>query len=125
MSNLPRLPPLAALFLTHFHDLKGQEVSYYVSLDGEFTNAKDHADGFDICLLMPISPVQFILTDADSIPPGRIEHTSLPSGLHQRDQDLITFTHCGLPGAGLFRSRAQESGRGRRMGTLGVVLGEQ
>lgn len=36
MSNLPRLPPLAALFLTHFHDLKGQEVSYYVSIDGEF-----------------------------------------------------------------------------------------
>lgn len=36
MSRLPRLPPLAALFLTHFHDLKGQEVSYYVSLDGEF-----------------------------------------------------------------------------------------
>lgn len=37
MSNLPRLPPLAALFLTHFHDLKGQEVSYYVSQDGKFT----------------------------------------------------------------------------------------
>jgi hypothetical protein len=25
-------PPLAALFLTYFHDLKGQEVAYYVSL---------------------------------------------------------------------------------------------
>lgn len=65
-----------------------------------------------------------MLTASDSLPPGRIEHTSLPSGLHQRDQDLVTFTHGGLPGAGLFRSRAQETGRGRRMGTLGVVLGE-
>ncbi|EJT49883.1 endopeptidase [Trichosporon asahii var. asahii CBS 2479] len=99
----------------------GQEVSYYVSLDGEFTNAKERRR------FRHLSPHAHLASPlhadvADSIPPGRIEHTSLPSGLHQRDQDLVTFTHCGLPGAGLFRSRAQESGRGRRMGTLGVVL---
>lgn len=29
-------PPLAALFLSHFHDLKGQEITYYASLsDGK------------------------------------------------------------------------------------------
>jgi len=33
-------PPLAALFLTHFHDLTGQEVAYYASLsDGTATHA--------------------------------------------------------------------------------------
>jgi len=32
---LPAFPPLAALFLTYFDDLKGQTVSYYSSLSGE------------------------------------------------------------------------------------------
>lgn len=59
----------------------------------------------------------------DSLPSALIEHLSLPSGMHLRDEDLVTFTHHGLPGAGLFRSRPQESGRGRRMGTVGAVLG--
>lgn len=32
---LPAFPPLAALFLTYFDDLKGQTVSYYSSLPGQ------------------------------------------------------------------------------------------
>lgn len=30
--TMASFPPLAALFVTHFHDLKGQEVTYYASL---------------------------------------------------------------------------------------------
>ncbi|BEI85320.1 hypothetical protein CcaverHIS002_0507210 [Cutaneotrichosporon cavernicola] len=88
--------PLAALFLTHFDDLTGQEVVYYRSL-----------------------------SDDTTLPPALIEHTTLPSGLHTRGSDLVVFTHHGLPGAGVFRSRTREgvdAGRGRRMATLGAVL---
>lgn len=90
------LPPLAALFLTHFDDLKGQTTTFYRS----------------------ISP--------ESLPPGLIEHTTLPSGLHTLKEDLVLFTHgtLDLPGVGLFRSVEVGHGRGRSMGTLGVVLGE-
>jgi hypothetical protein len=67
------------------------------------------------------------LTPDTTLPPALIEHTSLPSGLHTRGSDFIVFTHHGLPGGGLFRSRTREgvdAGRGRRMATLGAVLGE-
>ncbi|WVR05979.1 hypothetical protein IAU60_003007 [Kwoniella sp. DSM 27419] len=58
-----------------------------------------------------------------NLPPDTIEHTTLPSGLHALDSDLVLFTHHELPGAGVFRSRlSDDSARGRRMGTLGVVL---
>ncbi|WVQ85234.1 hypothetical protein IAT38_007399 [Cryptococcus sp. DSM 104549] len=90
MSSLS-LPPLAALFLTHFDDIKGQSVIFYASLP--------------------------------DLPSKTIEHTTLPSGLHVLDSDLVLFTHHDLPGAGVFRSRKSDEGsRGRRMGTLGVVL---
>ena len=59
-------------------------------------------------------------------PPGQIEHTTLPSGLHALPTDLILFTHGeeDMPGIGLFRSRKTgEGGRGIRMGTVGFVLG--
>ncbi|WWC66490.1 uncharacterized protein I206_100392 [Kwoniella pini CBS 10737] len=85
------LPPLAAIFLTHFDDIKGQSVIFYASLP--------------------------------NLPAETIEHTTLPSGLHALDSDLVLFTHHELPGVGVFRSRLNdESARGRRMGTLGVVL---
>ncbi|WRT64258.1 uncharacterized protein IL334_001189 [Kwoniella shivajii] len=85
------LPPLAALFLTHFDDIKGQSVVFYASLP--------------------------------NLPAETIEHTTLPSGLHVLESDLVLFEHHDLPGAGLFRSRLSDEGtRGRRMGTLGVVL---
>ncbi|WWD17777.1 hypothetical protein CI109_102218 [Kwoniella shandongensis] len=85
------LPPLAAIFLTHFDDIKGQSVVFYASLP--------------------------------DLPAKTIEHTTLPSGLHVLDSDLVLFTHHDLPGAGVFRSRLSDEGtRGRRMGTLGVVL---
>jgi hypothetical protein len=35
LGDLPGLPPLASLFVTHFDDIKGQSVAYYVSMDGE------------------------------------------------------------------------------------------
>lgn len=35
LGELPAFPPLASLFVTHFDDIKGQSVAYYVSLDGE------------------------------------------------------------------------------------------
>ncbi|OCF45353.1 hypothetical protein I317_00876 [Kwoniella heveanensis CBS 569] len=58
-----------------------------------------------------------------NLPASTIEHTTLPSGLHALDSDLVLFTHHDLPGAGEFRSRLSDEGaRGRRMGTLGVVL---
>lgn len=66
------------------------------------------------------------ITPTELLPPGVIEHTTLPSGMHLLETDLIAFSHEGLPGAGLFRGRTMEgegAGRGRRMGTLGVVLG--
>ncbi|WVO24479.1 uncharacterized protein IAS62_005847 [Cryptococcus decagattii] len=89
-------PPLAAVFLTHFDDIKGQSVLYYSSL-------------------------------AD-IPAGTIEHTTLPSGLHNLSEDLICFRHHDRPGVGLFRSRekpeGENRGRGRTMGVVGVVLAE-
>ncbi|WVW82422.1 hypothetical protein I302_104432 [Kwoniella bestiolae CBS 10118] len=85
------LPPLAAIFLTHFDDIKGQSVVFYASLP--------------------------------NLPAETIEHTTLPSGLHALDSDLVLFIHHELPGAGVFRSRlSDESSRGRKMGTLGVVL---
>ncbi|WWC86366.1 uncharacterized protein L201_001242 [Kwoniella dendrophila CBS 6074] len=85
------LPPLAAIFLTHFDDIQGQSVIFYASLP--------------------------------NLPADTIEHTTLPSGLHALDSDLVLFTHHELPGAGVFRSRLSDEGaRGRRMGTLGVVL---
>jgi hypothetical protein len=101
----PTFPPLAALFLTHFHDLSGQEVVYYASM----------SNGTHISLA-------YEANTAEDLPASLIEHASLPSGMHQRSEDLVTFAHHGLPAAGLFRSCTKEGGRGRRMGTLGVVL---
>lgn len=76
------------------------------------------------------------------MPRGTIEHTTLPSGLHLVQEDFFGFRHDlkaaesaesitreseeDLPGIGLFRSRNTVDagrGRGRRMATLGVVLG--
>lgn len=80
---------------------------------------------------------------------GNIEHTTLPSGLHLISEDLFGFRHGTSrpsdfspvgqlgndggdgkgkgdgtwPGIALFRSRENEGGRGRRMVSLGVVLG--
>lgn len=66
-----------------------------------------------------------MVTDRRSgVEQGDIEHAALPSGLHQLDQDLVCFLHGGKPAVGLFRGKAVDGGRGRRMGTLGVVLGE-
>lgn len=71
------------------------------------------------------------------VEPGQIEHTSLPSGLHLLKEDLVLFTHPSsgsdigglddveaerLAGCALFRSRDVIGGRGRRMGSLGVIL---
>ncbi|KIY32885.1 cytoplasmic protein [Cryptococcus gattii E566] len=62
------------------------------------------------------------------IPAGTIEHTTLPSGLHNLSEDLICFRHHDRPGVGLFRSRekpeGENRGRGRTMGVVGVVLAE-
>ncbi|WVQ85230.1 hypothetical protein IAT38_007395 [Cryptococcus sp. DSM 104549] len=84
MSSLS-LPPLAALFLTHFDDIKGQSVIFYASLP--------------------------------DLPPKTIEHTTLPSGLHVLDSDLVLFTHHDLPGACSGVGRAmrvrEEGGWGR------------
>lgn len=86
--------PVIGLFLTHFDDIKGQCVVYYKAKDEEL------------------------------LPPGQIEHSTLASGLHLLSTDLVLFTHSGFPAAGLFRSRhTGEVGRGRRMGTVGVILG--
>ena len=103
------LPPIAALFLTHFEDKQGQVVIYYKSVQGEeiLQHARQH----------------MLILD---LPPGLIEHTTLPSGLHLLDSDLVFFTHGPrlLPGVGLFKgTEVNGVGRGRRMGTLGVVLG--
>ena len=76
------------------------------------------------------------------MPRGTIEHTTLPSGLHLVQEDYFGFRHAlkaaesagpstgiyegDLLGIGLFRSRYTVDagrGRGRRMATLGVVLG--
>lgn len=86
--------PVIGLFLTHFDDIKGQCVVYYKAKVEEL------------------------------LPPGQIEHSTLASGLHLLSTDLVLFAHCGFPAAGLFRSRhTGEVGRGRRMGTVGVILG--
>ncbi|ORX36087.1 hypothetical protein BD324DRAFT_630100 [Kockovaella imperatae] len=88
------LPPITALFLTHFDDIKGQSVTFYESA----------------------SP--------NVLPEEGIEHKTLPSGLHTLTSDLILCTHHGLPCVGVFRSRERQDGggRGRAMGTLGIVL---
>ncbi|WVN85166.1 uncharacterized protein L203_100311 [Cryptococcus depauperatus CBS 7841] len=89
-------PPLAALFLTHFDDVKGQSVLYYSSLP--------------------------------DLSAENIEHTTLPSGLHIVEEDLVIFKHNGLNGVGLFRNKLRQEGdrggrgRGRHMGVVGVVL---
>ena len=82
---------------------------------------------------------------------GNIEHTTLPSGLHLISEDFFGFRHGTSlpsdfsvvgelgddttdnggkgkgdgtwPGVALFRSRENEGGRGRRMVSLGIVLG--
>ncbi|ORY33712.1 hypothetical protein BCR39DRAFT_518735 [Naematelia encephala] len=90
-------PPLAGLFVTHFDDIKGQSIVFYVS------------------------------SDSKALPAGTIEHSSLPSGLHALSSDLVFFRHYDRLCVGLFRSRdvtGQGSGRGRRMGTVGVILEE-
>lgn len=106
-------PPLAALFLTHFDDIKGQSTIFYTSNDGE--------GKISLHSIISLSKSHSGL----ALTPKQIEHTTLPSGLHVLTADLILFTHHHLPGIGLFRSRdtPDEGGRGRRMGTLGVVLG--
>jgi hypothetical protein len=83
---------------------------------------------------------------------GNIEHITLPSGLHSVEEDFFGFRHgtgsqsqpgagasdptggngnakgkgkgdATWPGVALFRSRMKEGGRGRRMISLGVILG--
>jgi hypothetical protein len=82
---------------------------------------------------------------------GNIEHTTLPSGLHLISEDFFGFRHGTSrpsdfsvvgelgnndtnndakgkgdgtwPGVALFRSQENEGGRGRRMVSLGVILG--
>ena len=136
-TTLSSLPPVAALFLTHFDDIKGQNTVYFRSVveGGESSNfqalsrqsrQRDTEKG-------GLSPV---VSD-------NIEHSALPSGLHTTQQDLVLFRHGGLPAVGLFRSRDTSTsaaststsaagavagssaprGRGRRMATLGVILG--
>lgn len=71
--------------------------------------------------------------DVIELSSGTIEHASLPSGLHLTEEDSFVFRHGGYPAVALFRNRpvepAQEGGggskgRGRRMASVGVVLGE-
>ncbi|KAK4685496.1 hypothetical protein P7C73_g4659, partial [Tremellales sp. Uapishka_1] len=57
-----------------------------------------------------------------SLPAANIEHSTLPSGLHSLSSDYILFTHDDYPAIGLFTSSETASGRGRRMGTLGICL---
>ncbi|KAL7424800.1 hypothetical protein Q5752_000484 [Cryptotrichosporon argae] len=59
---------------------------------------------------------------SDDLHEGTIEHACLPSGLHAVRQDAVFFSHGGRPAVGLFRSRDVDEGRGKRMGTVGVVL---
>ena len=134
-TTLSSLPPVAALFLTHFDDIKGQNTVYFRSVieGGESSNlqALSRQRGSEKGGLSPV------VSD-------NIEHSALPSGLHTTQQDLVLFRHGGLPAVGLFRSRDTSTsaaststsaagavagssaprGRGRRMATLGVILGK-
>lgn len=56
--------------------------------------------------------------------PGHIEQTVLPSGLHHVDEDIIIFRHSGHLGIGLYQSTTIENGRGKHMGTVGMMPGE-
>jgi hypothetical protein len=53
--------------------------------------------------------------------PGHIEQTVLPSGLHHVDRDVVVFRHHGRLGIGLFTSVETSEGRGKRMGTVGMI----
>ena len=54
---------------------------------------------------------------------GHIEQTVLPSGLHHVDEDVVVFRHQGQLGIGLFTSREVQHGRGKHMGTVGMIAG--
>jgi hypothetical protein len=166
------IPPLGAIFLTHFHDTKGQNVVHYISNDDTSESPsstlcergcrEEKMDNIGRWLMIELGK-------------GTIEHTTFPSGLHVLEEDFFGFRHGSgsgsnydtnesqdqddagdeagdgdgdggrdrgkgkgegkekgkgkakgdgtWPGAALFRSRITDEGRGRRMITLGVVLG--
>ncbi|EIW77717.1 hypothetical protein CONPUDRAFT_108960 [Coniophora puteana RWD-64-598 SS2] len=53
-----------------------------------------------------------------------IEFSTLPSGLHLVEQDVVYFTHEGHPGVSVFRRRrtTEEGQRGFRLSALGILL---
>ncbi|KAG9093648.1 hypothetical protein FS749_014021, partial [Ceratobasidium sp. UAMH 11750] len=69
--------------------------------------------------------VDFYLKVRDDINLDGVEFSSLPSGLHLVDQDVIHFTKDGLCGIAVFRRRRiRENGlRGVRLGAVGVLIG--
>ncbi|KAG8792032.1 hypothetical protein FRC12_007465 [Ceratobasidium sp. 428] len=69
--------------------------------------------------------VDFQLKVRDDINLDGVEFSSLPSGLHLVDQDVIHFTKDGLCGIAVFRRRRiRENGlRGVRLGAVGVLIG--
>ncbi|KAF8905384.1 hypothetical protein CPB85DRAFT_1315439 [Mucidula mucida] len=68
--------------------------------------------------------VDWSVTTDDSVSLDNVEFSALPSGLHQRDEDVIYFTsppeHNGLA---VFRRRATNAPghRGSRLGALGII----
>ncbi|CAE6486496.1 hypothetical protein RSOLAG22IIIB_13177 [Rhizoctonia solani] len=69
--------------------------------------------------------VDFSLKVRDDVNLDGVEFSSLPSGLHLVDQDVIHFTQDGLCGIAVFRRRrTKENGlRGVRLGAVGVLIG--
>ncbi|KAH7334132.1 hypothetical protein B0J17DRAFT_675501 [Rhizoctonia solani] len=69
--------------------------------------------------------VDFSLTVREDVNLDGVEFSSLPSGLHLVDQDVIHFTQDGLCGIAVFRRRrTKENGmRGVRLGAVGVLIG--
>ncbi|KAG9082106.1 hypothetical protein FRC06_005223 [Ceratobasidium sp. 370] len=68
---------------------------------------------------------QLKVRDGEYISLDGVEFSSLPSGLHLVDQDVIHFTKDGLCGIAVFRRRRiRENGlRGVRLGAVGVLIG--
>ncbi|KAL5638989.1 hypothetical protein ACGC1H_003384 [Rhizoctonia solani] len=69
--------------------------------------------------------VDFALKVREDVNLDGVEFSSLPSGLHLVDQDVIHFTQDGLCGIAVFRRRrTKENGlRGVRLGAVGVLIG--
>ncbi|EIW72588.1 hypothetical protein TREMEDRAFT_25151 [Tremella mesenterica DSM 1558] len=96
VGKLYDLPPLSALFLTHFDDIKGQSVIYYKS---SFPNLS--SDNIEHSSL----PSGLHTTSEDVV---FFSHHNLPSVGLFRSRDTSSVSG--------------QVGRGRRMATLGVVL---